>query len=136
MPTNGEAVYIDSSALVKLFSPESESVALTRYLASRSLRVSALLLRTEVLRAAVRCGLSPLGMLRVHALLDTIGYVPADVALSDSAGLMAPAGMRSLDAIHVATARSLGTRLGSLVTYDQRLASAAAWYGIPVESPS
>lgn len=136
MPTSGEAAYVDSSALVKLFVPEPETAALTAYLATRLHRVSALLLRTETLRAAVRASLSPSRMLLVHSILDSIAYLPADVALSDEAGMMPPPDLRSLDALHLAAARRLGSRLESLVTYDQRLASAAAWYGITVVSPA
>jgi len=133
---NGEAVYLDSSAFVKLFLPEPDSTALTRYLASRPLRVSALLLRTEVLRAAVRATLSPQRMVLVRALLDGLVYIGADVTLSDEAGIMRPPELRSLDAVHLASARTIGRKLEAMVTYDQRLAGAAAWYGVPVVSPS
>jgi uncharacterized protein len=133
---NGDAVYLDSSAFVKLFLPEPDSPALTRYLATHPQRVSAMLLRTEALRTAVRATLSPRRMLLVRALLDSVSFIAADVTLSDDAGLLRPAELRSLDAIHLATARTLGTDLGALVTYDQRLADAAAWYGIQVVSPS
>lgn len=133
---NGEAVYLDSSAFVKLFLPEPDSAALTRYLASRPLRVSALLLRTEALRAAVRATLSPQRMLLVRALLDGLVFIGADVTLSDEAGVMSPPELRSLDAMHLASARTLGRKLEALITYDQRLAGAAAWYGMPVVSPS
>jgi len=133
---NGDAVYLDSSAFVKLFLPEPDSAALTRYLASRPLRVSALLLRTETLRAAVRATLSPQRMLLVRTLLDGLVFIGADVTLSDEAGIMRPPELRSLDAIHLASARTLGRKLEALVTYDQRLGGAAAWYGITVVSPS
>jgi predicted nucleic acid-binding protein len=133
---NGDAVYLDSSAFVKLFLPEPDSPALTGYLASRPQRVSAMLLRTEALRTAVRAALSPQRMLLVRALLDSISFIAADVTLSDDAGILRPPELRSLDAIHLATARTLGTNLGALVTYDQRLAGAAAWHGIPVVSPA
>jgi predicted nucleic acid-binding protein len=129
-------VYLDSSAFVKLFLPEPDSAALTRYLASRPLRVSAMLLRTEVLRASVRATLSPPRMLLVRALLDGIVLIGADVTLSDEAGIMRPPELRTLDAIHLASARTLGRKLEALVTYDQRLAGAAAWYGVPIVSPS
>ena len=125
-----------AKASVKLFVAEPDSAALTRYLASRPLRVSALLLRTEVLRAAVRATLSPQRMLLVRALLDSLVFIGADVTLSDEAGIMRPPELRSLDAIHLATARTLGRKLEALVTYDQRLAGAAAWYGMPVVSPT
>jgi predicted nucleic acid-binding protein len=133
---NGDAVYLDTSAFVKLFLSEPDSVALTRYLASRPLRVSALLLRTETLRAAVRATLSPQRMLLVRALLDGLVFIGADVTLSDEAGITRPPELRSLDAIHLASARTLGRKLEALVTYDQRLAGAASWYGVPVVSPS
>lgn len=133
---NGDAVYLDSSAFVKLFLPEPDSAALTHYLASRPLRVSALLLRTEALRAAVRATLSPQRMVLVRALLDGLIFIGADVTLSDEAGIMSPPELRSLDAIHLASARTLGRKLEAVVTYDQRLAGAAAWYGMPIVSPS
>ena len=136
MPMNGDVIYLDSSAFVRLFVPEPDSPVLSRFLASRPHRVSAMLLRTEALRTAVRAMLSPQRMLLVRALLDSVSFIPADLTLSDEAGILRPLDLRSLDAIHLATARSLGTNLAALVTYDQRLAGAAAWYGIPVVSPS
>jgi predicted nucleic acid-binding protein len=75
-------------------------------------------------------------MALVRALLDGVTLIPADAKLSDDAGMLNPPEMRALDAIHLATARSLGAGLGVLLTYDQRLVAAAAWYGIPVASPS
>jgi predicted nucleic acid-binding protein len=75
-------------------------------------------------------------MILVRALLDSVSFIAADVTLSDDAGILRPPELRSLDAVHLATARTLGTNLGALVTYDQRLADAAAWYGIRVVSPS
>jgi uncharacterized protein len=132
---SGEAVYLDSSAFVKLFLPEPDAPALTSYLASRPRRISAMLLRTEVLRTAVRANLSPQRMQLVRALLDSVSFIAADLTLSDEAGILRPPELRSLDAIHLATARSLGTDVAALVTYDQRLAEAAAWYGMPVASP-
>ena len=133
---NGSAIYLDSSAFVKLFLPEPDSSELTRYLASWPQRVSAMLLRTEALHTAVRAALSPQRMLLVRAMLDSVSFIVADVTLSDEAGILHPPDLRTRDAIHLATARSLGTNLGALVTYDHRLAGAAAWYGIPVVSPS
>ncbi len=64
---NGDVVYLDSSAFVKLFLPEPDSRALMRHLASRPRPVSAMLLRTEALRTAVRAVLSPQRMLLVRA---------------------------------------------------------------------
>ena len=135
MPTNGDAVYLDSSAFVKLFVAEPGSEGLTAYLASRPRQVSAMLLRTEALRAALRARLSPQRMDLVRRLFDCMSLIPADATLSDEAGELRPPELRSLDAIHLATARSLGPRLSAFVTYDERQVAAALWYGLPVASP-
>ncbi|MGA3183180.1 MAG: type II toxin-antitoxin system VapC family toxin [Candidatus Dormibacteria bacterium] len=136
MPGKSDLVYLDSSAFVRLFVPDPGALALQRFLAPRPRRVSALLLRTEALRAATRAGLSPPRMALVHALLDGITLIPADVALADEAGVLRPPELPSLDSLHLATARSLGARLSAFVTYDEHLAEAARWYGLPVTSPA
>jgi len=136
VPGSADLVYLDSSALVRLFVPDPGALALQRFLAPRPRRVSALLLRTEVLRAAMRAGLSPPRMVLVRALLAGVSFLPADAALGDEAGILRPPELRSLDCLHLATARSLGARLSAFVTYDERLTDAARWYGLPVTSPS
>jgi hypothetical protein len=70
-----------------------------RHLASRPRRVSAMLLRTEGLRTAVRAVLSPQRMLLVRALLDGVSFITAGVTLSDEAGILRPPELRSLDPI-------------------------------------
>jgi predicted nucleic acid-binding protein len=54
----------------------------------------------------------------------------------DAAGLLAPADLRSLDAIHLASAEQLGSDLRGFVTYDERLATAAAARGLRVIQPT
>lgn len=44
--------------------------------------------------------------------------------------------LRTLDAIHLATALRLGSDLDAVVTYDNRLAEAARTLGLPVAAPS
>ena len=56
--------------------------------------------------------------------------------LLDAAALLDPVSIRSLDAIHLATARSLGADVGVVVTYDDRMADAARGLGLEVASPS
>jgi len=51
------------------------------------------------------------------------------------AGALPPASLRSLDAIHLATATLMGERLGRIVTYDERLAAVARDAGLPVAAP-
>ncbi len=127
------AVYLDSSALVKLVIRERESGALRRYLASEPTRVSSSLARVEVPRASRHHGEAAL--VRARRLLERIGLVRLDDVLLDTAGSLDLAGLRSLDAIHLATAQALGDELAALVTYDARMAEAARLLGLPVRAP-
>lgn len=124
--------YFDSSAFVKLFLAEPESQRLHAYLPQWPLRASCGLLRTEVVRALRPHGDEPVA--RAHAAFATMRLVKLDDRLLDNAGELAPQ-CRSLDAIHLAAARSLGPDLGVIVTYDVRMAAAAAALGLPVAAP-
>ena len=62
--------------------------------------------------------------------------LPIGDAILDEATRLAPTGLRSLDAIHLATALSIRDDLGVLLTYDQRLGDAAAERGLTVASPA
>lgn len=127
-------VYLDTSAFVKLCWPEPESVALYALLRSWPLRVSAALLYTEALRAAQRQPASRIS--KVQTILRRIALIEVDRALLRQAGMLLPMDMRSLDAVHLAAAFSLGADLGIVVTYDQRMAAAAEQLGLMVASPS
>ncbi len=131
---NGSAVYLDTSAFMKLAMPEPESAALRGYLRQWRVRVSAALLCTEALRAASRT--SPMRMAIVRKLLGGIVLLDLDRALLERAGTLLPLDLRSLDALHVAAALSLGADLGELITYDTRMAVAAQAQGLVVTSPS
>ena len=126
-------VYLDSSAIVKLVVREPESAALRRFLgAGRQLAASALA-RTEVARA-----LLPLGegaRARGDDVLDRIELVRVSDRVLALAGALEPPGLRSLDAIHLATARLVG-RLSCVVTYDARMAAAARAMGWRVAAPA
>lgn len=128
-----KATYLDSSALVKLALHEPESMALATYLRRRPIRVSSALARTEVVRA-----IRPVGAdqsRRVREVLAKVGLLRVSDRVLDAAGQMPPAELRSLDAIHLATAEQLEGELGSFVTYDDRLAAAAAARGMRVAQP-
>lgn len=127
-------VYLDTSAFAKLVMTEPESGALIRYLRSHPLLVAATLLRTEILRAAMRVSQSHLAQARRQ--LAGLAFIDLERPLMDHAGTLAPPGIRSLDAIHVAAALTLGDDLGEFVTYDHRLADAARQWGLTVVSPS
>jgi predicted nucleic acid-binding protein len=128
------AVYVDSSAIVKLVVREPESAALRRYLRSRRPLVASALARTEVLRA-----LLPLGdeaLRRGRQVLKTIELARVSDRVLDAAGVLPPAELRSLDAIHLATAAQLRSSIARIVTYDERMVAAAEASGFAVASPA
>ncbi len=127
--------YLDSSALVKLVVSEPESDALRRYLAVRMDRVSSALARVEVRRAVRRRDPSETTRRRADDVLARIALVAVDEPVLRTAASMQPDPLRSLDAVHLATALSLAG-LDIVVTYDQRLADAAVQHGLEVAAPS
>jgi predicted nucleic acid-binding protein len=58
-----------------------------------------------------------------------------DDAVLAVAAVLTPPSLRSLDAIHLATALRLGDDLGVFLAYDERLLRAAAAHGLPVAGP-
>ncbi|HEY9287039.1 MAG TPA: type II toxin-antitoxin system VapC family toxin, partial [Candidatus Dormibacteraeota bacterium] len=131
---NGKAAYLDSSAFLKLVVSEAESAALQRFIEAWPQRASASLLRTEAIRALRRAGYeSRVGAAR--RLIRSVRLISLNEPLLDRAGELEPRDLRSLDAIHLAAALSIGSDLGLLVTYDERLESAARDLGIAVQSP-
>jgi uncharacterized protein len=127
------ATYLDSSAIVKLAVREDESLALRRYLRRRRPLVSSSLARTEVLRALLPAGDDVVGVGR--KVLTGLDLIRISTGVLDDAALLLPADLRSLDAIHLATARRLGQDLGAIVTYDERMADAATHLGHRVVVP-
>lgn len=127
-------VYLDSSALVKLVVPEPETAALRHYLREHPERVSCALARVEVCRALRRTGATEATLRRADQMLGCIALVAVDDPLLRAAAALSPSGLRSLDAVHLATALSLDG-LDAVVTYDRRLDAAAAQTGLVVASP-
>lgn len=126
-------VYLDSSALVKLVIAEPESPALRRYLGAQPERASCALARVEVLRAVREHG--PAATMRARRLLHRLHLVQIDEELLDAAAALDPRVLRSLDAIHLAAALVFGDDLTAIVTYDRRMADAAALVDAPVAVP-
>ena len=127
------ATYLDSSALVKLAVRESESLALRRYLRRRQPLVSSALARTEVLRALLHAGAEAVA--RGRGVLQRLDLVRVNDRILNAAGVLRPSELRSLDAIHLATANELGDELGALVTYDDRMVTAAKQLGFRIVQP-
>jgi predicted nucleic acid-binding protein len=128
------AVYLDSSAIVKLVVREPDTDALLRYLAAGHLRVTSALARVEVVRAVRRHGRSAVA--RARDLLDSLNLLVLDDALLDRAATIAADDLRSLDAIHIASAQLLDDELRALVTYDDRMLDAARALGVPATRPA
>ncbi|MGH9205514.1 MAG: type II toxin-antitoxin system VapC family toxin [Acidimicrobiales bacterium] len=129
-------IYLDTSALVKLVFEERESAALEHWLMARVglPRISSDISTVELLRVCRRVDEGALGDAGI--LLDGIDLLPVDRALVDNAAAVPPKELRSLDAIHLASALSIHADLTAFVAYDGRLCSAAAGAGIEVVSPA
>ena len=129
-----KATYVDSSALVKLAVNEAESEVLRRSLRRRRPLVSSALARTEVSRA-----LLPLGeeaVRRGQDVLAAVELIRINDRILSAAGSMLPIDLRSLDAIHLATAQQLDADLSRIVTYDERMRSVADELGFTVWAPA
>ena len=134
MSAERRLTYVDSSAIVKLVVAEPESNVLRRYLSRRQPLVSSALARTEVARALLPSG--PEAVARGEDALRRIQLLRVNDRVLSEAGRMEPAELRSLDAIHLASASQLGPSVTRIVTYDERMAEAARAIGWSVASPS
>ncbi|HEY6275299.1 MAG TPA: type II toxin-antitoxin system VapC family toxin [Streptosporangiaceae bacterium] len=128
-------IYLDSSALVKLVIAEAETPALIGWLAVRAdlPLVSSIIHRTEVPRAVWRA--DPSALPRSYRQVRGVEKVALTTELLDMAAALPPAAMRSIDAIHLASALSIRRDLAAFVAYDKRLLAAAKDAGLPTASP-
>ena len=132
--TEPRLVYADSSALVKLVIEEPESAALDSYLASQEhALVTSRIALVEVQRAVTIA--NPADEVRTEAqrLLGSCYLVDVGDPLLRAAAQLASRSIRTLDAIHLASAQRVGA--DELVAYDRRLAQAAREAGLTVEQP-
>lgn len=132
---SGELLYLDSSALVKLILPEAESAALLESLAAWPGCVTSELARVEVMRAARRASMESAVEQRAEDVISGLHLLKIDSDILERAARLEPRGLRSLDAIHLVSALSLGDDLGAIVIYDEGLAGAATAFGLKVLAP-
>jgi uncharacterized protein len=118
---------------VKLVLREPEEKALRAELAEWEGCVSSALLGLEAIRACSRHRGEYARDAREW--LSGVSRLPLDDTLLDEAATLGPANLRSLDAIHLATAVSIREEIGAFVTYDRRLTGAAQASGLPVVTP-
>jgi predicted nucleic acid-binding protein len=126
--------YLDSSAIVKLIVREPESLALRRYLRRRRPLVASALARAEVMRAVLPLGETALR--RGVEVVRRIELVRVNDRVLSAAGVLEPVELRTLDAIHLATAALFEESLGGLVSYDPRMLEAARSMGWAVVTPT
>jgi uncharacterized protein len=126
-------IYLDSSALITLISGRQFATELRNYLGGRP---------------GLPLGTSTVGFVETVRTLDRIGNFPnamRDLAqdfteillteeVRDAAALL-PAGVRTLGAIHIASAQVVGSALTALVTYDKRMLDVGAAVGLPTSAP-
>ena len=128
-------VYLDSSALLKLVLPENERAALESAIAEWPDRLTSELSAVECWRAVRRqpeaAALSP----RMEEVLASVTLLQFDRGLLRLAATIGPSRLRSLDAIQLAAALSIGDYPEAFVTYDERLAAAARSAGLNVLTP-
>lgn len=127
-------IYLDSSALVKRVIPERESDALGEWLAALNdvVAVSSTLIKVEVVRAVAPGG--PAVVARARGVIEEMTCIQMTEGLLDTAADLSHS-LRSLDAIHLASALRLGSALNAFVAYDHRLLVAAEKAGLPTVSP-
>jgi predicted nucleic acid-binding protein len=117
---------------VKLVVEEPESEDLRTFVGDRVV-VSSMAARTEVIRAVARTEPERVGA--AEKVLAETSLIIIDGPLASAAAWVEPASIRSLDAIHLATAQRLEVGLEALVTYDRRMVDAAQMAGLRVASP-
>ena len=128
-------VYLDSSALMKLVFEEHETDALEAFLRDRPLRLSNSLARVEVMRAVRTVG-DKLVARHADDVLRAVELIAPDAGLLADAARLDPLTLRTLDAVHLATAVALMDDIDGMVVYDRRLATAARDAGLEVFAPA
>lgn len=128
------ALYVDASAVVKLVIDELETPALRERVAEARQLFTNRIAVVEVGRAVQRQSEIDASK-QVSSVLNGFAMIELDVAIAESAATLEPRGLRSLDAIHLASALALGEELEAFVTYDARLGEAAHAAGLNVATP-
>jgi uncharacterized protein len=126
--------YLDTSALAKLVIEEPESASLEHWLLLNNERLTTSVVgKVELLRVCRRT--RPDSTVTARALLADLPLVPLTPQVTELAGEVRPAALRSLDALHLASAIALDEALTGFIVYDKRLRDAAVLADLPVMSP-
>ena len=126
-------VYLDASAIVRIVADEPGRAATVAFLRNHETRVTSVVSTVEVPRAVARKRTD--AVLAAEAFLTDLVVVGLVSGIVSRAATLTPPALRTLDAIHLATALELGRELAAFVTYDTRLGDAARSMGLPVAAP-
>jgi uncharacterized protein len=137
-------IYLDTSAILKLLRREQETDALVDHLAAHPEQdlITSALATVETARALTALGdveTATRAVRRSDRIEIGAGVILAlaiSASILDLSRTLPPAVLRSLDAIHLATAKFATDSLDHLVTYDKGMLLAAEAMGLPAESPS
>ena len=124
--------YLDASAIVKLVLLEAGSGAVLRWYVESDHSITSRIGVIETQRAVERHDHDPA---RLAAVIGRFEIVELDAEIGRRAGGLGPGSLRTLDAIHIATALTIGS-LDAFITYDERQAAAARLVGLPVIRPA
>ena len=131
--TRSDVAYLDASALVKAIVEEDESEPLRLALGAYARHASSRVVVVEVLRGVIRR--DPTKEPLARRVLGTLVLLGVSGRILLTASTLDPPTLRSLDALHVASAARLGHSLAAFVSYDERQLEAAVALGLPVASP-
>lgn len=126
-------LYVDTSALARVLLNEPGAPVIAAELSSAAGLVASRLARTELRRVALRTGEAG----DAERILASVSLIPVTSEILQAAETIAPASVGTLDAIHLVTALEAyeAGALSRMITYDRRLADAAAKNGLTVVSP-
>ena len=128
--------YLDSSAILKLIVREPESASLLAFLAVEDERASSALASVEVAMALRKMEASQRVRERAVEVLERISLIRMDELILEEAAAIELSSLRTLDAIHLASALALGNELSAVVTYDRRMAEGAILCGLETAAPT
>jgi predicted nucleic acid-binding protein len=128
-------IYVDTSAAIKLVIEEDESAELERWLRAQQddSLVTSDLTRIELVRSVIRR--NPLAVPQAVNLLGGFDLLRIDDRVIIAAQSLPDSPLRTLDAIHLASALRIRASLTTMLAYDKRLLAAATAHGLPTESP-
>lgn len=132
---DAQLAYMDTSAFVKLVIAEPETEALIAALAPETRLVASEILEVEAVRAARRARGQEAAD-NARAQLAGVRLLPLTAQVRRRASELDPDTLRSLDAIHIATALDLGERLDCIYAYDTRMTAAAETFGLRTRAPT